>query len=253
MAYSFFLSLFPSIIFLFTLLPYVPVSNLDTLIQGAIRDVMPINAHAFLFEAVENLTEIPRGGLLSLGFLLALIFASNGLLTMITGFEKSHEVSFKDRHFIKKRGLAIALTIFVGLAVLVTGTLIAAGNTLLALLFETNQLSWGITIIKWGAILFLFYSVISVIYRFGPPLKRKFGLVSPGTTLATIFCIATSVIFSYVIDNFGTQSKVYGSLGALMVMMVYLQLNSSILLVGFELNASIAVNRDLRRRQETTD
>ena len=97
MAYSFFLSLFPSIIFMFTLLPYIPIHNLDEVIKSTIRQVMPVNAHAFLFETVESLTSIPHGGLLSVGFLLALFFASSGMLTMMRGFEKSHEVSFKAR------------------------------------------------------------------------------------------------------------------------------------------------------------
>ena len=249
MAYSFFLSLFPSIIFMFTLLPYIPINDFDTVIDRSIEEIMPLNAHDFLFETIDSLTSIPRGGLLSVGFLLALFFASNGMLTLMRGFEKSHEVSFKERNFIKKRMIAIALTGFVGLSFLISGTLIVAGNYLLSLIFGAeNEKTFLITLIKWLAIIFLFYSVISMIYRFGPPLKKKFGLASPGTTLATIICIVTSVGFSYFVDNFGTQSRVYGSLGALIVMLVWMQMNCFILLAGFELNASIAVNRDLRLR-----
>ncbi len=252
MAYSFFLSLFPSIIFMFTLLPYIPVPNLEEVIKRSIQEIMPVNAHAFLFEAVENLTSIPRSGLLSLGFLLALFFASNGMLTMIRGFEKSYEVSFRERNFLRKRGVAISLTLFLGLALLVSGTLIVGGNRVLSFIFGTgHELSFFISLVKWSAILLLYYSVISVIYRFGPPLKRKFRLLSPGGSLATLFCIVTSVAFSYFIDNFGTQSKVYGSLGALIVILVWMQLNCFILLAGFELNASIAVNRDLRQRKRS--
>ncbi|NND31481.1 MAG: YihY/virulence factor BrkB family protein, partial [Saprospiraceae bacterium] len=196
------------------------------------------------------LTSIPRGGLLSVGFVLALFFASNGMLTLMRGFEKSHEVSFKERNFLRKRMIAIALTLFVGLAFLSSGVLIVAGNFILSFIFGSeNEKTFLIVLIKWMAIIFLFYSVISMIYRFGPPLKKKFGLTSPGTTLATIICIVTSVGFSYFVDNFGTQSRVYGSLGALIVMLVWMQMNCFILLAGFELNASIAVNRDLRQKK----
>lgn len=251
MAYSFFLSLFPSIIFMFTLLPYIPIDHFDDIINRTIRDVMPVNAHEFLFETVDSITSIPREGLLSLGFVLAFFFASNGMLTLMRGFEKSHDVSFKERNFIKKRIIAIGLTGYIGLAFLLSGTLIVAGNSFLSLIFGAeNQKTFLIVGIKWLALLFLFYSVISMIYKFGPPLKIKFGLFSPGANMATIFCILTSVGFSYLIDNFGTQSRVYGSLGALIVMLVWMQMNSFILLAGFELNASIAVNRDLRTKKE---
>jgi membrane protein len=251
MAYSFFLSLFPSIIFMFTLLPYIPIDHFDEIINRTIRDIMPVNAHAFLFDTIESITSIPRGGLLSIGFVLAFFFASNGMLTLMRGFEKSHEVSFKERNFIKKRLIAIGLTSYVGLAFLLSGTLIVAGNYILSFIFGAeNEKTFLITMVKWLAVLFLFYSVISVIYRFGPPLRRKFRLASPGANLATIFSILTSVGFSYFVDNFGTQSRVYGSLGALIVMLVWMQMNCFILLAGFELNASIAVNRDLRLRKK---
>jgi membrane protein len=251
MAYSFFLSLFPSIIFMFTLLPYIPIQDFDEVIKSAIRQVMPVSAHAFLFETVESVTSIPHGGLLSLGFVLALFFASSGMLSLMRGFEKSYEVSFKARSFIKKRGIAIGLTLLVGLSFLVSGTLIVAGNKLISFLFGGARYLLIVSLIKWFAVLLLFYSVISMIYRFGPPLKKKFGMMSPGTTLATLVSLLTSVTFTYVIDNFGTQSRIYGSLGALIVILLWMQMNSFILLAGFELNASIAVNRDLRQRKKS--
>ncbi|MCB0665130.1 MAG: YihY/virulence factor BrkB family protein [Saprospiraceae bacterium] len=251
-AYSFFLSLFPTIIFMFTLLPYIPIHDLDEVIKSAIRQIMPVNAHAFLFETVESLTSIPRGGLLSVGFVLAVIFASSGMLTLMRGFEKSYDVSFKARTFFAKRGIAIGLTSFVGLSFLISGTIMVTGDKLLLLLFGSDEHLFIVSVIKWLSLLVLFYSVISVIYRFGPPLKRKFGLLSPGTTLATVVSLITSAAFTYIIDNFGTQSRVYGSLGALIVILVWMQMNCFILLAGFELNASIAVNRDLRQRKKSS-
>ncbi len=254
MAYSFFLSLFPSIIFMFTLLPYIPIDNFEMVIQQAIRNIMPENAHGFLFESIDSIMSIPHGGMLSIGFLLALIFASNGFDTLLQGFEKSYQVSFKRRNFFKKRLIALGLTVFVGFMFLISGVIIIAGNKILGLLFDQAATEgfnpYLFATIKWVSILVLFYGVISVIYKFGPPLKRKFGWVSPGTTLATVFCLLTSVGFSYFIDNFGTQSRIYGSLGALIVMLVWMQLNCFILLAGFELNASIAVNRDLLRKSK---
>jgi len=253
MAYSFFLSLFPTIIFMFTLLPYIPIENFSDVIQQAIENIMPENAHEFLFEAVDSIMSIPHGGTLSLGFVLALIFASNGFDTLLQGFEKSYAVSFKRRSFFKKRLIALGLTVFVGIMFLISGTIIIAGNKLLGLLFDQEATEgfnpYLFATLKWMSILILFYGIISVLYKFGPPLRRKFGLVSPGSTMATVFCLLTSVGFSYIIDHFGTQSRIYGSLGALIVILVWMQLNCFILLAGFELNASIAVNRDLLDEQ----
>ncbi len=248
MAYSFFLALFPSIIFIFTLLPYIPVERLDEVLQQAIEDFMPANAHAFLLDTVQSIASIPRGGLLSTGFLLALFFASNGMLTMMRGFEKAHRVTFKERSYLQKRWVAVALTLLVGLAVLASGILIVGGNKVIQFVFgQDRSIPWLFTTIRWLAVVFLFYSVISMIYRLGPPLRRKFTLLSPGGTLATLLCLFTSAGFSAFINQYGAQDKLYGSLGALIVMLVWMQLNCFILLAGFELNASIAVNRDLRQ------
>ena len=257
MAFSFFLSLFPAIIFMFTLIPYLPIDDIDGVIRTAIHEVMPDSAHAFLFETVDSITSIPRGGLLSLGFILALIFASSGLMTMIRGFEKSYKVSFKERSFLRKRGIALGLTLFVGLSVIVSGVIVVAGNRILSLIFDEDAES-GATIflfgsIKWLSILFLFYSVISVIYKFGPALRKRMALASPGTTMATIATLFTSILFSYIIDNFGTTNRIYGPLGSLIIMLIWIQINCFILLAGYELNASIAINRDLRTAKILTE
>ncbi len=253
MAFSFFLALFPSIIFIFTLVPYLPIDNFEEVMRNSIQELMPVNAHELLFEMVENIRSIPRGGLLSVGFVLAIVFASNGMTSMMRGFEKSYEISYERRHFLKKRGIALWLTLLVGILFVVSAGLIIGGNMLLDLLLDhsgKNNLDfYALQLLRWTVIVFLFYSIISSIYRFGPPLKRKFGLFSPGTTLATFTSILTSIVFSMVIDRFGMQSRVYGSLGALIVMLIWIQINCFILLVGYELNASIAVNRDLQQLQ----
>ena len=253
MAFSFFLALFPAVIFMFTLVPYLPIPNFDEVIRTSIHEVMPENAHEFLFETVDQIRSIPRGGLLSVGFLLAVIFASNGIDSMMSGFEKSYEVSFKARGFFRKRSIALGLTILVGLLFLISATLIIGGSQLLALFFgdpDQGGLSEVLLqLLRWLSILFLYYSIISVLYRFGPPLKKKFGFFSPGTNLATTVSLIVSILLSYALDKFGTQSRIYGPLGALIVMLLWMQVNCFILLIGFELNASIAVNRDLRKEK----
>jgi len=92
----------------------------------------------------------------------------------------------------------------------------------------------------------MFYTIISLIYRYGAAVRKKFHFFSPGATLATIFCILISIFFSFYVDNFSKYNELYGSFGTIIVTMIWIQLNSLILLIGFELNASIAINRDLK-------
>ncbi len=254
MAFSFFLSLFPAIIFLFTLIPYIPIDDFETILQNFVQEVMPVTAHEYVFETIDNLRSIQREGLLSVGFVLAFFFASNGMLSMMKGFEKSYKVSFKERNFFKKRIIAIWLTVLLGLLLLSSIVFIVLGNIVVNVFWDSGGLNYYlIQALRWFTMIFLFYSVISSLYRFGPPLKRKFSFFTPGATMATLFAIVTSLIFSYFVDRFGSYSRIYGSLGALIVTLIWMQLNCFIILAGFELNASIAVNRDLKRLREETE
>ena len=103
---------------------------------------------------------------------------------------------------------------------------------------------------RWLILFVSFYSVISLIYRYGPSLLKPLKLINPGAILATVISILSSVVFSYFVNTFGRYNEIYGSIGALIVILIWLQINSFILLAGFELNASIAVNRDLKMMEE---
>lgn len=250
MAFSFLLSLFPFIIVLFSVIAFLPIDNVDILVRNAMHGIMPANAESFILEIIDDITSIQRGGLLSIGFLLAIFFASNGMLVMMSGFDKSYERTFRSRNFLKNRLVAIGLTILFGVLLIASIISIFLGNIMLQTLFDFLQ--WNqiglvtFQIAKWIVTILLYYTIIAVIYRYGAAMNRRISFFSPGTTLATVLCILTSVGFSFFINNFGTYNKIYGSIGALLAVMVWMQLNCFNLLVGFELNASIAVNRDLK-------
>ena len=259
MAFSFFLSLFPSIIVLFTLLPYFSQyllshlpggDNFMSIMQREIKLIMPGNAGDMLFSTIEDITTRPRAGLLSLGFVLAVIFASNGMVTMMKSFEKAYLDTFRKRNGFQIRQVAIGLTILLGILLIASVVLIIVGNLLIGLLDQYIHLDWfssvAISLMRYLVILSLFYSVISFIYRYGVATHRKFSFFSAGTTLATILSILSSTLFSFYVDNFNTYNKLYGSIGTVIVVMLWIQINALILLIGFELNASIAVNRDLK-------
>ncbi len=257
MAFSFFISLFPLIIVGITLITYIPYSSAESFLEFKLLEFFPDEFEIFITDLVSELNNIKRGGLLSIGFLAALFFSSNGMINMMRGFNKEYKISFKRRSGLKKRGIAILLTFFLFLLGATSVILILLGNRLtLAALDLLNLSRFAVnmlTVVKWMAILFLFYSIISVIYKLGPSFRRKVSFFSPGTILATILSILCTLILSYIANQFGAWNKIYGSIGSLVLIMVWFQLNSLILLIGFELNTSIIVNQDTYRLMEAEE
>ncbi len=252
MAFSFFLSIFPSIIVLFTLLAYTPLYSIfgETL-QKSISDVMPGAVGKMIFNTIKDITTIPRSGLLSAGFVLALWFSSNGMMSLMRGMEKRYKGTFRRRGGWEKRLTALKLTALMGIVLIASVVFVILGNTLLGLLFKYVHVGWLARMVlfgfRWVVVMLLFYTGISFIYQFGAATRRRIPFVNPGSVVATLLSILTSWGFSFYVDNFGSYNKVYGSIGTLIVLMLWIQLNCFIILVGFELNAGIAVIRDRRR------
>ena len=254
MAFSFLLSLFPAIIFLFTVATLLPIYNsFENEINSYINHIMPSNAGKQLQETIKSLVK-PDARFLSLGFLLAIYFSSNGMLSLMGGFEKTHLKSFRKRPAWKKRLIAIFLTMQLGVLLAASVVLIILGNTAITWVFDFAQLTHFaanvVELFRWLVTLTLFYFSIALIYRYGAALQNKFRWLTPGASLATVLSIVSSLAFSFYVESFGTYNKVYGSIGTIIVIMLWMQLNCFILLVGFELNASIAVNRDLKEAEK---
>lgn len=260
-AFSFFLSLFPSILTLFTLTPFMldllviwfpSLSDFNDVLYDEIKQVMPGQAGDILFGFVQEITNSPRLGLTSFGFLLALYFSSNGMVAMMQAFEKSYVKTFRRRNFLKKRLVATGLTLLIGLFIVASTVFVILGDFILN--WMTDLIKWGsgtaflVSLLRWFIMLMLYYVVIGTIYRYGAATIKRFSYFSPGVTLATVLSLATSVAFSFYVDGFNrydTYSKFYGSIATIIIVMLWLQLNSLILIIGFELNAAIAVRRDL--------
>ena len=264
-AYNFFLSLFPAIIAIFTLIPYIlpyvmhekllsflPDGNVDfnlTLIEQ-MKEVLPDSNEEDIISFIKEITTQPRVGLLSFGFLLAIFFASNGIMSLMKGFEKSHKTTFLKRNAFHNRFIAIQLTFLLGFLVIASVLLVILGDQLLWLLsdfLDTERFNtFGVIGLRWLVLISLFYFGITFIYRQAVPTRKKFTLFSTGATFATFFGILSTLAISIYVDNFATYNKLYGSIGTIIVVMLWIQINTTILLLGFELNASIAVNKDLK-------
>jgi membrane protein len=265
-AFSFFLSLFPSLLTIFTLVPfalnalevwYPGLKNFQSTLDEEISQVMPGQAGEFVLAFVQEITNSPRLGLLSFGFLLAVYFSSNGILALMQAFDKSYVKTFKRRNWVMKRLIGAGLTLLVGLFIVSSTVFVIMGDSIIYWISEGLNLgsstAFFIGLVRWIIMLSLYYITIGTLYRYGASTIKKFSYFSPGVTLATVLSLATSVAFSFYIDGFDrydTYIKFYGSIATIIIVMLWLQLNALILIIGFELNAAIAVRRDLTLVEE---
>ena len=255
-AYNFFLSVFPGIIFLLPIFARIPfVENYIGQLRSSLKGVIPENAEEYIFRVIDGIQTEGAVGWLTLGFFLSIFFASNGMLSLMKGFDKSYDITFKSRNFIWKRIVAISLTLLLSLLMILSITLIVLSKQIVGRIIQSLELdansAFVFLLIKWIVLILLFYSVVGFIYKYGPSMYRRVKFFSPGATLACFFSILTSVGFSYFVNSFGRYNEIYGTIGSLIVILLWFQFNAFILLVGFELNASIAVNRDLRQLRES--
>lgn len=243
-AFNFTLSLFPGIIFLFTLIPYVPVDNLTETIQLFMQESLPESVYDFTWGTIEDIVAKPRGGLLSFGFVMALYLSKNGMLSIMTAFNNVYTTS-DSRGFIKKQFIAIALTAVSVFAVFLAVVVLVLGEQITDLMFNILNVehkgltSFLLNSLRYVTILFMFLLIISMIYRYAPTVQRKFKFFSAGSFMATILIIVVAKLFAFYVDNFGNYNKLYGSIGALLGLMFFFYAISLIILVGFQVNASI--------------
>ena len=242
-AFNFFLALFPALIFLFTLIPYIPIANFQEELFLLIQDVLPENAFSTVEKTIREIITEERGGLLSLGFFMALIFSTNGLASMMSAFDASLH-SFQRRIWIEQRIIAVMLLFIISILLTITIALIAGGQIAINYLANNDLLRDNLTYYlltfgKWIVIIGLLFFTYSFFYYFAPAKKTRWRFISAGSTLATVLSIPTILGFGYYITNFGQYNKLYGSIGTLLVVLFLFYLMSLILLIGFELNASI--------------
>ncbi|MBC8046520.1 MAG: YihY/virulence factor BrkB family protein [Fimbriimonadaceae bacterium] len=254
MSFNFFLAIFPSIIFLFTLIPFIPIKGLDIIIDEFFKDVLPQSGYEFLHSTITDIISIQRGELLSIGFFLAFYFSTNGVRMMMLAFNKHHEI-YRRRGYWRRRGASIRLTSYLFLLFIASLFLIIGGDKVINWIADSFGLQnstekFFLSVLQWLSILLLFFSAISFIYYYGPSSKDRRRFITPGATFATVVSVLASLGFAFFVNNFAFYNEVYGSIGTLIVLMLWININSLVLLVGFEINNSIDVNRVLRQKTE---
>lgn len=242
-SFSFFLAFFPALIFIFTLIPYIPIHNFQVKLLALIQDVTPDDAYAVVRTTIEDIVQRQRGDLLSLGFILTLYFAANGTNSIIDAFNNTYH-TIETRSLVRQYVIALLLVVIFSFLIILAIIILTLGTSFLNMLIVQGVLKKNFTILflemlKWVLTTAMFFFGISFLYYFAPAKKHKFRFISAGTILATLLFTITSVSFNFYISHFSSYNKFYGSIGTLLIIMLWIYLNSYILLLGFELNASI--------------
>ncbi|MBO7478696.1 MAG: YihY/virulence factor BrkB family protein [Salinivirgaceae bacterium] len=242
-AFNFFLAVFPGLLFLSTLIPYIPIPNFQTELMDLLEQLIPSDTFETIEETLADIVMYPRSGLLSIGCITTVVIVSNGVTAVIRAFNTSINVH-ETRSFVNLR---VSSLIMVGLITVLLATAIALlifGRTILAFLIAKRILFGTFStvmfyVVQWLIILTLCIVSVSVIYYFAPAKRTHMGFISTGSVMATILLLATSAGFGYYLANFSNYNALYGSIGTLIAILVWLNINANILLLGFELNLSI--------------
>jgi len=247
LSFNTFLAIFPAIIFFFTLIPYIPIENFQNSLLDLMQEFIPQQAYLAVEETLFDIVKRPRGSLLSFGFLLAMYFATNSINSLIEAFNQTYH-SIDSRTPFQQRLVSIVLVVILSVLVIVAIALITVGPAVLNWLQTHNLLTDGLTIFmisagKWIITLALLFFAFSFLYYIAPSGKQHFRFISAGSTMTTLLFIAASVGFNYYVNNFSKYNSLYGSIGTLIVFMMWIYFNAIIILLGFELNASISVAR----------
>ncbi|RYZ23246.1 MAG: YihY/virulence factor BrkB family protein [Chitinophagaceae bacterium] len=250
-SFNVFMAIPPTLLFLFTLVPLLPISRQFTReLFGIIRDIVPGEKNnSVIIGFLRDFLQRPRNGLLSFGLLLALFFSSNAMMGILRSFDKNYE-GFRATTGLQKRKLALRLTLIFFITIFVCVLLlIAQRNVLKWVGIENQNVREIISSTRWVVILSLIFWSVSFIYRQGAMVAKKWPLVTPGSVFATSLMVLASFLVSIWVNNFSNYNKLYGSVSAVFILMSFIFVNALVLLLGFELNVTL-VNLRKQREQE---
>lgn len=243
LSFSFFLAIFPAIISFFTFIPYVPIDNFQNTLLTTITDILPQATWDVIGPIITDIISRQRGSLLSISFLSAIFFASNGVMGISKAFNNSYH-AIDTRPGMKQRGISLLLVGILGLLIITAGALVIGGKVAVEYLVSHEILkgSFGINMLilgKWLVVMTLMFISISFIYFVAPANKKYYKFLSPGSSVATFLSLLLLIGFDAYVSNFTHYNALYGSIGALIALLIFLYFNGMVLLLGFELNVSI--------------
>ena len=249
-SFNFLLALGPALIFLLSLIPFLPVENFKEEFLDVVEGIIPMNSYEIIKIQIEALFQ-QRFGLTSFGLLTSLFFAQKGIHGITEAFNATHH-TIETRTWYKQRLASIGLVFIFYILVIVAFILIVYNKLFLQHLVNLNIIEMNLRYYllnsaKWIILVLLTFCSISTMYYFGTSRRTKWSFFSAGSSLATILAVITSICFTYFMNHFAQLNKFFGSIGAIMALMLWMNFNALTLLIGFELNASI--NRAQKKRR----
>lgn len=272
-AFNFFVALFPLILFFFTMIPYIPIPHLDERLMQVLQDFIPMGTFDYVTGIINGIMNQPHEGLLSISIILCLVFGSSGIVAFFNGFRNVYAdyISDKDIGFkgwLIQRIFAILMLLIIGALLLLSILLISLGGTVLKQLADNEVIAAGkfvfflFNLLRWVIAVFALCFGIAILYYFGnvrynehyrvelkhPNRKgkkyREFVIFSPGAILATILFVLGTVGFNIYISNFSRYNVLYGSIGTLIILLLWIWIVSILILTGNDLNSGIRRNAD---------
>lgn len=252
-SYNFIMSVPPTCLFLFTLipnLPFVSKKGLKTQLHALIIDVVPAKTYnAGLINFVDSFINGSKIGLISFSFFLSLFFASNAIMGVMRSFNKDY-IGFEKVKGLKKRWIALKLTMLLFSLLMLCLVLLLAQTNILKWIGVKSKLTRDIILYgKWVFIIALLFYSFAFIYKYAPATTKRWKLITPGAIVATLLSILSTIGFSTFINNFGRFNVLYGSIGTVMVFMILIFINSLVVLIGFDFNVSIKTLKALADRK----
>lgn len=254
MSFNIMLAFFPAIIFFFTLVAYLPLENAHKDVLGLLQNLMPKSAFDSISQTLVDIIDKQRGGLLSVGFILAIYFSTSAIDSMIRSFHRSLRIRDK-RSIVKKRLNSFFLNLLISLLLVLALVLITFGQSSLGWLAEKELVSKGIVLFllnsfNWILVVGLILCSVSLMYTYGPKNRQSWPFITPGSLMATALIVLMSLFLSLYVNNFNAYNKIYGSIGTLVVIMLWIYWNCQMILSSFDLNILLDNLRERKRRAE---
>ena len=233
------LAIFPAMIFLMAVIPYLPIAHVDQAILDLVRQALPPSAADMFAGVVHQVTSERRGGLLSFGLAGAIWAASTGMYAIMRQMNIAYEVE-EGRPFLRARATALGLTVLFAVLVIGAFTLVVLGGVIQDWLGRRFGFFQGLltffVVFRWSVIVLALLLAVAGIYYAAPNRKQRFALVTPGTVTASLLLIVACLAFRLYAANFANYDATYGSIGAVIVLMLWLYIAGLVVLLGAEID-----------------
>ena len=236
-AFSFFMALFPFALFILNLIPYIPIAGFQEDFLLFVKDGVPPNTYDAIYKIITDILNNSHSGLVSYGFLLSILLMANGLNGILGGFETSRHVLVK-RGFVRQYLVSLGMSLVLAFLLIVTVAIIVVFEVVIQKTVFSDQVQL-IVLGRYAFIILMILITTSILFKFGTKHDKNRAFISIGSVFTTILILIDSYAFGIWVKNFSQYNELYGSIGTLLILMFYIWINCMILLLGFELNATI--------------